>query len=108
MGATTKPTAKRSMLWIIPVCVTPGLVSPGLRVFHLGALELVLVLGVASVAGFAAVATWAALRLRAGRQAVHVLEGGAQSYRVCLGVCLVCALLLTIKVAPFACRAFAP
>ena len=107
-----KSSAKRSYLWIIPLCVIPGLVAPmlsGLRwYYHLGALELALVVAVASVAGFAAVATWAALRLRAGRRAGQTLEGGAQTYRALVWVCVVSAVLLTMKLAPFAFRVLAP
>ena len=97
MGTTAKSSAKRSDLWIIPVCVVPGLVAPMLRVavwyYHLGALQLALVTGVASVAGFAAVAAWAALR--------------GQPYWALVWVCAVSAVLLTLKLAPFAFRALA-
>ena len=79
MGTTAKSSPKRSYLWIIPLCVIPGLVVPMLTVmrlyYHPGALELALVIGAASVAGFAAVATWAALQLRALRRAGQILEG---------------------------------
>ena len=112
MGTTAKSPAKRSYPWIIPLCVIPGLVAPMLRgvlwYYHLGALELGLVTGVASVAGFAAVATWAALRLRAERRPGHILDGGALTYRVLFWVCVVSAVLLTMKLAPFASRVLAP
>ena len=112
MGTAAKSSAKRSYLWIIPLCVIPGLVAPVLRVvfwyYHLGALELALVTGVASVAGFGGVATWAALRLRTGRRADQSLEGGAQTYWALSGVCAISAVLLTMKLAPFAFRVLAP
>ena len=105
MGTTAKSPAKRSYLWIIPLCVIPGLVGPvltGVRLYyHLGALEMALVMGATSVVGFAAVATWAALQLRAERGAGRILEGGAQTYRVLFWVCVVSAVLLTMKLAPF-------
>jgi hypothetical protein len=112
MGTAAKSSAKRSYLWIIALCVIPGLVAPVLTVtrlyYHLGALEMALVMGAASVAGFAAVATWAALRLQAGRRAGQILEGGAQTYRALFWVCAIGAVLLTMKLAPFAFRVFAP
>ncbi|HLZ84641.1 MAG TPA: hypothetical protein VKQ54_13830 [Caulobacteraceae bacterium] len=112
MGTTAKSSARRSYLWIIPLCVIPGLVAPVLRgvvwYYHLGALELALATGAASVAGFAAVATWAALRLQTGRRAGQSLEGGAQTYWALLGVCAISAVLLTVKLAPFAFRVLAP
>jgi len=105
MGTTAKSSARRSYLWIILLCVIPGLVAPMLRgvlwYYHPGAPELALVTGVASVAAFAAVATWAALQLRAERGAGRILEGGAQTYRVLFWVCVVSAVLLTMKLAPF-------
>jgi hypothetical protein len=112
MGTTAKSSAKRSDLWVIPLCVIPGLVAPMLSgvvwYYHLGALQLALATGAASVAGFAAVATWAALRLQAGRRAGRILDGGAQTYRALVWVCVVSAVLLTVKLAPFATRALAP
>ena len=112
MGTTAKTSAKRSYLWIITLCVIPGLVAPMLRVvlwyYHLGALELALVTGVASVAGFAAVATWVALRLQAGRRAGQSLEGGAQAYWALFWVCAISAVLPTMKLAPVAFRVLAP
>jgi hypothetical protein len=112
MGVTAKSLAKRSYLWIIPLCVIPALVAPMLRVvlwcFHLGALDLAPVIGAASVAGFVAVATWAALRLHAGRRAGQSLEGGAQAYWALFGVCAISAVLLAMKMAPFAFRVIAP
>ena len=112
MGTTAKSSPKRSYLSIIPLCVIPGLVVPMLTVmrlyYHPGALELALVIGAASVAGFAAVATWAALRLQAERRAGQVLEEGAQTYWALVGVCAVSAVLLTVKLAPFAVRVLAP
>jgi len=112
MGTTAKSSARRSYLWIILLCVIPGLVAPMLRsvlwYYHPGALGLALVTGVASVAAFAAVATWAALQLRAVRRAGQILEGGALTYRVLFWVCVVSAVLLTMKLAPFAFRALAP
>jgi hypothetical protein len=109
---TAKSSAKRSYLWIIPLCVIPALVAPMitgvLRYYHLGALELALVIGVASVVGFAAVTTWATLRLRSGRRAGQSLEGGAQTYWALVWVCATSAVLLTMKLAPFAFRVLAP
>ena len=106
MSTMAKSSAKRSYLWIIPLCVVPGLVSPMLSVvtwyYHPGAPELALVIGGASVAGFAGIATWAALRLRARRGAGQSLEGGAQAYRASVWVCAISAVLLTVKLAPFA------
>jgi hypothetical protein len=112
MGVTAKSSAKRSYLWIIPLCVIPGLVAPMLtgvlRCYHLGALEQALAIGAASVAGFAGVATWAALRLRTGRRADQSLEGGVQTYWGLFWVCAIGAVLLTMKLAPFALRVLAP
>ena len=112
MGTTVKSSAKHSTLWIIGLCVIPGLVAPMLtgvlRYYHPGALEQALVIGAASVAGFAAVATWAALRLQAARRAGQILEGGASTYRALVWVCAVSAVLLTVKLAPFAFKVLAP
>jgi hypothetical protein len=92
--------------------MVPGLFAPILRVVlwrcHLGALEMALALGVASVAGFLAVGTWAGFQLRAGRRADVIVEGAAQSYWVIICVCVVSAVLLTVKVAPVAFRVLAP
>ena len=111
MGTTAKSSAKRSYLWIIGLCVIPGSVTPMLSgvvwYYHPGALELALGMGAASVAGFAAVATWAVLRLQAGRRDARILDGGAQTYRALGWVCAISAVLLTVKLAPFAFRVLA-
>ena len=112
MTTIAKPSPKRSYAWILPLCVLPGLVSSALSgllwCFRPSPSQLIVWIGGAAAAVFVAVGAWAALRLRAGALTSQSLEGGAQTYRISVGVCGVSAVLLTAKLAPFAYRLLAP